>query len=164
MQNSRQEGKKHFFSLLHCTWCLRLVLGYINTCNMQATGCIILQPGCIPCASHPKDAPRVLKFYTKQPTPGKCYTKCLVDSKSYSGREILDIFGWQQFIRMVEVYKNLGNFMPELALYLCLTLLHAKDHDRAPVCWAIWKPTPKIFGINYVQCSLALKLLLLYVK
>ena len=35
-----------------------------------------------------------------------------------------------------------------------LTPLCAKDDDRAPVRRAIWKPTPKIFGVTYIKCSL----------
>ena len=52
---------------------------------------------------------------------------------------------------MVEVYKNLGTYARH---YLCLRPLYAKDHDCVPVCQAIWKPTPKIFGVTYIKCSL----------
>ena len=43
----------------------------------------------------------------------------------------------------------------EATFMLRLTPLCAKDDDRAPVRRAIWKPTPKIFGVTYIKCSLA---------
>ena len=45
----------------------------------------------------------------------------------------------------------------EASFMFRLTPLCAKDDDRAPVRRAIWKPTPKIFGVTYIKCSLALE-------
>ena len=43
----------------------------------------------------------------------------------------------------------------ETTLLVRLAPFCAKDDDRAPVRRAIWKPTPKIFGVTYIKCSLA---------
>lgn len=38
--------------------------------------------------------------------------------------------------------------------YLHLTKLYANDHDHAPVHWEFWTPTPKIYAIARIECSL----------
>ena len=35
--------------------------------------------------------------------------------------------------------------------------LYANDFDRTPVRRALFKPTPKIFGVSYMKCSLVLR-------